>query len=115
MAHTEVTDFRLDNLAKLQDLDLSGNRFLSLSLGRLDSLKSLNLRSSNIADRGLSSLTGLIALDFLDLRDTGISDTDLRDLKALTSLKTLCLYNTRVTDRGVADLLKVNPKLVVKR
>jgi Leucine-rich repeat (LRR) protein len=115
LSRTNVTDFRLDGLTELQDLDLSGNRFIKLSLGRMNNLRTLNLRSSNIADLGLSSLEGLIALDYLDLRDTEISDKDLQTLKGLSSLKTLCLYNTRVTDRGVSTLLLANPKLAVKR
>ena len=71
---------------------------------RLDHVKSLNLQGSQITDRGLAHLVGLVDLEVLNLSDTGITDEGLKHLRSLTNLRELKLGGTRLTGAGLAHL-----------
>src|SRR5262249_4352995 len=87
------------------------------ALGRIASLESLNVQSTELArDKdetpprrpwpdGLADLAGLKNLRSLDLgSNSGANDQGLKLLASLPQLQTLALSRTRVRDTGVASL-----------
>ncbi|MCD7456969.1 hypothetical protein HAX54_033736 [Datura stramonium] len=108
---------KLKQLAKLERLDLAGNNFnrsIFLSLSRLTSLKSLNLRSNNLQS-GIGRLSGLSNLEILDLSGNFLNDESVRsalDLGTLRNLKYLLLDGNALDkdflqSSGVMSSLKV--------
>ncbi|MHC4401521.1 MAG: hypothetical protein ACYTG0_17755 [Planctomycetota bacterium] len=98
----------LEILGRLQGLeclvfDLASDSDLA-HLGGLKSLKSLDLRDTQITDAGLEYLKTLTNLKWLDLCDTQVTDAGLEYLKALTNLEHLHLGWTHITDAGLVHL-----------
>ncbi len=65
---------------------------------------SLNLRGTEVTDKGLEQLKDLKSLVRLHLERTKITDAGLAHLAALENLEYLNLYGTEVTDAGVQSL-----------
>ena len=93
---SEPTTEQLHQIINLQELDLSGNKFLqSLSpVGRLTNLKTLNIAQTEIPD--LSAIQGLANLESLNISNTYISN--LEPLEEMTKLKYLDISHTLVKD-----------------
>lgn len=71
--------------------------------------------SRQVTDAGLQHLKGLNSIHTLDLRSTQVTDAGLQHLKGLTSLTVLTLYFTQVTDARVNELKESLPKLRMQR
>jgi hypothetical protein len=141
LARTQVTGeglAALESLRKIEDIDLSECSQLTdagmPSLGKLTTLKRLNLWRDQLSDEGVShlaglsnmewlnldntqltssgaaSLSGMKKLVFLHLGSTGLSNSGLSALEGLTALKDLKVTRTAVTEEGVAELQKKLPQ-----
>ena len=77
------------------------------AIGKLESLKVLDLRETGITDDGLKSLNNLTNLERLNLVGTPVSDEGLAALVPLSGLKTLLLSSTSVTDEGLEHVAKL--------
>jgi hypothetical protein len=82
-------------------------------IGKLTSLRSLDLSNTRITDAGMIHLKGLNNLEGLSLDGNQISDAGSAQLKCLTKLKLLSLAGTNVTNAGVNELKKAIPLLNV--
>jgi Leucine-rich repeat (LRR) protein len=102
---TEPLDRLRDLGGRVEGLSLDEVSQAALSdLGRLTSLRHLNLDETHIDDAGLAHLESLTRLEVLLLRHTQITDAGLAHLSGLKQLKALALSGTRITDAGLAHL-----------
>jgi Leucine-rich repeat (LRR) protein len=74
------------------------------TVGRLVTLKELDLTDTAITDAGLAELTSLTQLEELDLSFTSIGDEGISHIKHLPQLTRLRLQRTWVTDKAIDDL-----------
>jgi len=96
-------------IPQITELDLTRRGILDKHmplLGRLISIKKLNLGFNEITDAGLPHLGALVFLEDLNLQnDTTITDEGVKYLAALTSLSVLDLRDTRLSNQGLNHLL----------
>ncbi|MBN1588499.1 MAG: hypothetical protein JW888_03200 [Pirellulales bacterium] len=108
----------LQGLDSLDSLDLSGTEVADKDLEALTPLKSLKtllLARTAISDAGMARLAGLGALETLDLSDTQVSDAGLPYLRGMKKLRTLVTHRSRVTEQGLAALESVRPNFEAVR
>ena len=80
-------------------------------IGKVTTLRELELGDAQITSAGLKHLRGLRELTFLGLGWTkDVTDAGLAELAALPNLEVLILSGTKVTDTGLAQLAQF-PKL----
>ncbi len=104
---SETELIRLENLSRLEELDLSLSSITDEGmehLKRLTRLKVLELFHTAITDAGMVKIEGLTNLEFLDLSVTAVSDSGLTHLRRLSRLRELKLGFTKITDAGLAHL-----------
>jgi Leucine-rich repeat (LRR) protein len=97
----------IENLTKLQRLDLSNSAIADPTLesvAKLTSLEVLRLRRTSVSNDGLKNVSGLVGLRAIDLRNSKISDEGLEHLSGLEKLGDIELEKTNVTDAGVKKL-----------
>ncbi len=97
----------LENLPKVDTLDVSGTGVSNAGLASLEGLRQLvflKLDQTKISDAGLEHLKGLSNLQELSLENTRITDDGLAYLAKLSKLQVLVLDQTPVTDAGLAQL-----------
>lgn len=111
LARTQIGDAALESLtacSNLEELDLSENSQLTdagmVSLGKITSLKKLNLWRVQINDEGALALAPLTGLKWLNLDNTKLSDAGLPVLKDMTQLTFLHLGSTQITAAGIESL-----------
>jgi Leucine-rich repeat (LRR) protein len=92
------------NLNSLYIIDAPLGNIGAVAIGKIKTLKSLNLDKTNIGDVGIEHLENLAQLEFLSLRNTSVSDKSAKSLARLSNLKTLDLSGTKVTDETMAAL-----------
>lgn len=96
-------DHRLDIAFHLADGKIGDEQVATVKpLGNI--IYSLNLRATEVTDKGLEQLKDLKSLTRLHLERTKITDAGLAHLAALENLEYLNLYGTEVTDAGVQSL-----------
>lgn len=96
-------DTRLDIAFHLADGKIGDEQVATLKpLGKI--IYSLNLRGTEVTDKGLEQLKELKSLARLHLERTKITDAGLAHLAALENLEYLNLYGTETTDAGVQSL-----------
>ncbi len=96
-------DNRLDIAFHLADGKIGDEQVATVkALGNV--IYSLNLRGTEVTDKGLEQLKELKSLVRLHLERTKITDAGLAHLAALENLEYLNLYGTEVTDAGVQSL-----------
>lgn len=78
--------------------------FLDNARKDLKELRYLDLRLTNVGDKGIDRLKNLTALQTLNLFRTKLGDKGLAQLKKLKNLETLLIGGTKVTDSGLAYL-----------
>ncbi|MFM9962787.1 MAG: hypothetical protein ACKV2Q_16375 [Planctomycetaceae bacterium] len=107
-------DNRLDIAFHLADGKI-GDEQVAATKPLANVIYSLNLRGTEVTDKGLEHLKELKSLVRLHLERTKITDAGLAHLAALENLEYLNLYGTEVTDAGVQSLagLKKLKKLYV--
>jgi Leucine-rich repeat (LRR) protein len=74
------------------------------AVGKLDSLRWLDLSGCRMGDREVSLVTGPSALETLRLAGDGITDDSLPLIARIAGLRTLGLESTRITDAGLEKL-----------
>ena len=80
-------------------------------IGKVTTLRELELGDAEITDAGLKNLRSLQSLTFLGLGWTkDVTDAGLAELVALPNLQVLVLSGTKVTDAGLAQLAQL-PRL----
>lgn len=96
-------DTRLDIAFHLADGKIGDEQVASVKpLGNV--IYSLNLRGTEVTDKGLEQLKDLKSLARLHLERTKITDAGLAHLAALENLEYVNLYGTETTDAGVQSL-----------
>jgi hypothetical protein len=96
-------DPRLDIAFHLADGKIGDEQVATVKpLGNV--IFSLNLRGTEVSDKGLEQLKDLKSLVRLHLERTKITDAGLAHLAALENLEYLNLYGTEVTDAGLQTL-----------
>jgi Leucine-rich repeat (LRR) protein len=114
LAQTGVGTAGLEALSRLalEDLDISECSQISdqslEAVGKINSLKRLNLWRDSIDDEGVKHLANLKNLQWLNLDNTHITDAGLRHLSELKQLTFLHLGSTSVTDDGMPALVGLN-------
>ncbi|MBZ0189556.1 MAG: hypothetical protein K8F91_25140 [Candidatus Obscuribacterales bacterium] len=106
----EMTDDSLAYLAsmkQLKTLSLSFTRISDKGLAHLTGLPLLDLSlvETAVTDQGLKELGKINSLRFLDLSATDITDRGLPYLRPLSSLSDIHLTATHITDNGIKELL----------
>lgn len=101
-------DFKVPIVSRVTDEAL-------IYLGRISTLKKLDLGMTEVTDLGLSRLVSLTQLEELGLAGTLISDKGLVHLEQLPRLRVLDLGGTGVTDDGVKRLQEALPKCKIVR
>ena len=111
VSSTQVGNAGLEYLSacrNLEDLDLSENSLLDdagmVHLGKITSLKKLNLWRDAVSDVGIGHLAQLTKLTWLNLDNTQLSDAGLSALKDMKALTFLHLGSTSISDRGLPGL-----------
>ena len=111
ISQCQIDDMGLVDLVKvstLEDLDLSENSQISNagmeSIGKLTSLKKLNLWRDALTDDGVRQLAGLTNLEWLNLDNTQLSDAGLDSLQGMHKLTFLHLGSTSISDAGLPKL-----------
>ncbi len=96
-------DHRLDIAFHLADGKIGDEQVATVKpLGNI--IYSLNLRGTEVTDKGLEQLKELKGLVRLHLERTKITDAGVAHLAALANLEYLNLYGTEVTDAGIQAL-----------
>ncbi|NOX55360.1 MAG: leucine-rich repeat domain-containing protein [Planctomycetes bacterium] len=72
-------------------------------------LRTLDLSGTDVTDRGLECLSGLVNLESLNLSGTEVTDRGTHHLKGLRKLNWLNLQNTAVTAAGLRRLQAALP------
>jgi Leucine-rich repeat (LRR) protein len=144
LAKTGVGTPGLETLSRLEleDLDISEcSQVFDESLvavGKMKTLKRLNLWRDVISDAGVAHLSGLVNMNWLNLDNTHMGNPGLEHLRGmskltflhlgstyvtnegmplltpLTALKDLKVTRTSVTEEGLKPLLETNPSLNVQ-
>lgn len=83
-------------------------------LSGLTNLTWLNLDNTHMGNPGLEYLRGMTKLTFLHLGSTYVTNEGMPLLTPLTALKDLKVTRTSVTEEGLKALLAANPKLDVQ-
>ncbi|HBE68720.1 MAG TPA: hypothetical protein DDW52_11295 [Planctomycetaceae bacterium] len=113
-AGNSISDTGLENLAALplEELDLSECQQFSdaglESIGKIKTLKKLNLWRTPTTDAGIGHLTSLVNLLWLNLDNIALSDSGLESLTAMKQLNFLHLGSTQVTDAGMKHLVELD-------
>jgi hypothetical protein len=97
----------LEELAKLQQLNLSGKSVTDGDLARVASLKHLEvlmLQNSGISDAGLTHVRDLTNLREIYITNAPIGDEGLNHFRTLPNLRYLTYRVTRLTDAGMERL-----------
>jgi internalin A len=98
---------KIGRLTTLRDLDLSQTAIDDdgmAHIGRLHNLRSLNLSETIVGDAGAQHLRNMPGLEVLYLSETNVGDDGLAALAGLTRLRTLGLTETSVTGAGLKHL-----------
>jgi len=105
---TNITDDGIYYISKLKNittLQLRGTKISDESLKNIalsmKSLRSLNLRFTNITSEGLELLCSLTSLTELDLSGVKVPSQDLNCLNRLTKLKELWLGGTNIVNKNL--------------
>ncbi len=111
ISSTQVGNAGLEHLTackNLEELDLSENSLIDDNglqyVGRMTSLKKLNLWRDAVSDAGIAHLSSLTGLTWLNLDNTQLSDGGLSALHAMKSLTFLHLGSTSISDSGLPQL-----------
>ena len=106
-----VTDFNIDNIARLtqlESLDLGESGVSDRGIAKLAQLKCLrtvDLRGTRVTSKGIAALTGLPELRHVKLwRAKGIDDAAVPFLLKIENLEVLELPETSITAEGLARL-----------
>lgn len=94
-------DGNVEKLA-LSGMQLSGEDFAAI--GRLKTLRFLNLNRTNVTNADLRQLRELSHLEGLNLTCTEVTDATIDEIVKLESLRSLCLGNVAITREAVARL-----------
>src|SRR5712691_1561523 len=95
----------------IYSLNLRGTEVTDKGLEHLKDVKSLvrlHLERTKITDAGLPNLAGLENLEYLNLYSTEITDAGLQTLAGLKNLKKLYVWQTKVTEEGQAKFKAAN-------
>jgi Leucine-rich repeat (LRR) protein len=106
------------NLGNGQVTDASQGNLMDAALAnlkRLNQLEELNLRGTQVSDRGIENLRELTQLQYLWLTQTNVTDGGLRHLKGLSKLRVLNLKRTKVTDEGIKKIQQALPNCKIER
>ena len=95
-AHGDVEKLRLSGMR------LSADDFAAI--GRLKTLRFLDLYRTNVTNANLQHLRKLPRLEGLNLSSTEVSDPAVDEIMKLESLRSLCLGNVAITPEAVARL-----------
>jgi len=87
---------------RLSGMQLSADDFATI--GRLTTLRFLDLYRINVTNANLRQLRKLPHLEGLNLTSTEVSDAAVDEIIKLESLRSLCLGNVAVTPEAVARL-----------
>ncbi|MBX3075382.1 protein kinase [Candidatus Obscuribacterales bacterium] len=107
LTDTSITDKGLRYLigSNIQDLNVSSCLFLTekcgRSLSKIDSLRVLNLSTTDVSDESIKLLARLPHLEELRLSNTSVSDSSLRNLSHNRTIKRLQLGGTKITIDGI--------------
>ena len=111
ISQTQISDAGLESLVALEnltDLDLSENSIISdlgmEHVGKITTLKRLNLWRVALSDFGVGKLAGPKEIDWLNLDNTSLSDTGLIHLQGMAKITFLHLGSTTITDAGLVHL-----------
>ena len=109
---TDPTLSIIGTLTKLQDLNLHGCSSFSAkgfgSLGKLRSLRSLNLQGTAAGDEAVAALSGIPRIQILRMGSPNLTDAGFAHLAKLFSLQTLYIETSLATDEGVKHLGRIN-------
>ncbi|GAB5405775.1 MAG: hypothetical protein Aurels2KO_40060 [Aureliella sp.] len=110
-ANTSVSNAGLADIEsmKLEELDLSECQQFDdsgmASVGKITTLKRLNLWRTSITDAGVAEIAPLVNLTWLNLDNIPLSDDGLKALSEMQKLEFLHLGSTQVTDSGMEHLV----------
>lgn len=113
LLHWDVDVPLTESAQKIGWLNLRESNVSDRGLEQLAQLKNLNtlyLQNTQITGAGLKHLTRLEHLSSLNLQKTSVTDVGLRELARFRNLDWLYLQDTQVTDSGVAKLRTALPK-----
>ena len=111
IAKTSVSKEGLEKLTKLQleELDISECSKVDDSalepIGKITTLKKLNMWRDPVGDAGMAFLKGLVNLEWLNVDNTQMTDAGLKSFAGYTKLTFLHLGSTAVSDAGMPDVL----------
>ena len=114
LARTSVSGAGLAEITKLgrlEDLDLGEAAQLDdaalVEVGKLTTLKRLNLWRVPVGDEGIGKLSGLTRLEWLNLDNTRLTDGGLAALAGMTKLATLHVGSTALSNAAVPQLVRL--------
>ncbi len=100
----------------LYSLNLRGTEITDKGLEHLKDAKSLtrlHLERTKITDAGLANLAGLENLEYLNLYGTEVTDAGVQSLAGLKNLKRLYVWQTKVTEEGQAKFKVAAPNVLL--
>lgn len=106
--HKPPSIARLTRFEALAELDLSGCVLTAedvQSIGRMTSLRRLELARTRFPDGSLTPLANLVNLESLNLSNSRVDDADMAHLASLMQLQSLHLDGTQVTGSGIRNLI----------
>ena len=95
----------------IYSLNLRGTEVTDKGLEQLKDMKSLvrlHLERTKITDAGLAHLAGLENLEYLNLYGVEVTDAGVQSLAGLKKLKRLYVWQTKVTEEGQAKFKAAN-------
>ena len=87
---------------RLNEMQLSADEFTAI--GRIETLRVLDLYRTNVTDENLRQLRELPRLEGLNLSSTEITDAAVDEIIKFKSLRSLCLGNVKVAPESVVRL-----------
>lgn len=111
IAKTSVSKEGLEKITKLQldELDISECSKIDDAalepIGKITTLKKLNMWRDPVGDAGMAFLKGLVNLEWLNVDNTQLTDAGLKSFAGYSKLTFLHLGSTAVSDAGMPDIL----------
>ncbi|MFP6763746.1 MAG: hypothetical protein VB858_09010 [Planctomycetaceae bacterium] len=106
----------LQGLTFVHSLNLRGTQVDDRGLPHIagsTGLVRLHLEKTKVTDAGIDQLKKLEKLEYLNLYGTGLTDAGLDSIASLKGLKKVYVWQTKVTIDGVAKLKKTRPDLKI--
>ena len=102
--------FGIDFISHVELVRLNDSHSVDMLLSHikeLGGLRELELRRTDLSDKGMVSIGKILSLQHLEIGSTNISDKGLTQIGAMEKLRTLDVSDTRITNEGLLFIARL--------